>query len=127
MLFLDTDILIDVQRAHPPAVAWFGSLAEVPAISGLTKMELIQSAHNHRQVRETLRLIAPCPVFWPTPNDCERAVADLSRYGVSDGLGLIDALIAATVVRLNARLCTFNTKHFRVVAGLELHQPYLKR
>ena len=42
----------------------------------------------------------------------------------SDNLGLVDSLIAATAVGLGAILCTFNVKHFRVVAGLQMQQPY---
>lgn len=42
MRLLDTDILIDVQRGHPPALAWFSSLTEVPYLPGFVAMELLQ-------------------------------------------------------------------------------------
>jgi predicted nucleic acid-binding protein len=32
MLVLDTDVLIDVQRGHAAALAWFAGLAEVPSV-----------------------------------------------------------------------------------------------
>jgi hypothetical protein len=38
------------------------------------------------------------------------------------GLGLLDALIGATV--LGRPLATFNVKHYGVIAGLQTIQPY---
>jgi predicted nucleic acid-binding protein len=61
MRLLDTDVLIDLQRRHAPAVAWFGSLREVPSVPGVS-----------------------------------------------------------------ATLCTFNVKHYRMVPGLVLEQPYAR-
>jgi predicted nucleic acid-binding protein len=71
---LDTDILIDIQRGHPPAVAWFASLKDLPLVPGFVVMELIQDAQNTRQVRKALKLVAPLQVVWPTEMDCARAV-----------------------------------------------------
>lgn len=44
---------------------------------------------------------------------------------LSHNLGLIDSLIGATTIGLNATLCT-NVKHYRSVAGLLTEQPYLR-
>ena len=126
MLLLDTDILIDVQRGHPGALAWFAGLADVPAVPGLVVMELIQGAHNAKQVRDALRLTAPLPVVWPTEPDCQRALADFTTLHLSHGLGLIDALIAASAIGRSAELCTFNGKHYRAVPGLVLTRPYVR-
>ena len=57
-------------------------------------MELIQDAQNIAQVRETLKLVAPFPVVWPTATDCQRALHDFTVYHLSHNLGLLDALIA---------------------------------
>lgn len=35
MYLLDTDILIDVQRGHKPAVAWFAELESIPSVPEL--------------------------------------------------------------------------------------------
>ena len=126
MELTDTDILIDIQRKHAPAVAWFQSLGEPPSVPGLVVMELIQNAGSAAQVRRVQQMVAPFPVVWPSEDDCRRALADYATLHVSHGLGLIDALIAATAVGRSARLCTFNMKHFRVVPGLVIHQPYLR-
>jgi len=105
---LDTDVLIDIQRGHPPAVAWFNTLNELPSVPGIVVMELIQDAKNRQQVRQALKLVAPLPVVWPTEADCNRALSDFTAYHLSHNLGLLDALIAACTIGLSATLCTFN-------------------
>lgn len=126
MLLLDTDILIDIQRGHPPAVSWFESLNELPSIPGLVAMELIQDASNSQQVRKALKLVAPLPIVWPTEVDCYHAFSTFTAYHLSDNLGLVDSLIGACAVGLSATLCTFNVKHYKVVPGLSMEQPYAR-
>ena len=126
MDLLDTDVLIDVQRGHPPALAWFASLTELPAVPGFVVMELIQDARNALEVRQALKLVSPLRIVWPTETDCNRALSDFTAYHLSHGLGLLDALIAACAVGLSATLHTFNDKHYRVVPGLATAQPYAR-
>lgn len=126
MNLLDTDVLIDIQRGHAPALAWFAGLAELPGVPGLVVMELIQDAQNARQVRDALKLVGPLRVAWPTSTDCTRALSDFTTYHLSHGLGLLDALIAACAIGASAKLCTFNVKHYQVVPGLVTDQPYAR-
>jgi predicted nucleic acid-binding protein len=62
MDLVDTDVLIDVQRGHPPALTWFASLTGLPAIPGFVAMELIQDARNSQEVSEATKLTAPFQV-----------------------------------------------------------------
>ncbi|MBW4607901.1 MAG: PIN domain-containing protein [Hassallia sp. WJT32-NPBG1] len=126
MYLLDTDVLIDIQRGHAPAIAWFSSLPEIPSVPGFVVMELIQDAQNMQQVRNALKLVAPLPIVWATEADCARALSDFTMYHLSNSLGLLDALIAACAVGRGATLCTFNLKHYRVVPGLMTEQPYTR-
>src|SRR5438477_8224081 len=115
MDLVDTDVLIDVQRGHPPALAWFGSLTDLPAVPGFVVMELVQDARNAREVRQALKLVSPLQIVWPTEADCVRALSDFTAFHLSHGLDLLDALIAACAIGLSSTLCTFNDKHYRVV------------
>lgn len=124
MEVLDTDILIDVQRGHGPAVAWFAGLTTLPAVPGFVVMELIQDARNQREVRQVLRLVSPFAMVWPTEVDCATALSNFTAFHLSHSLGMLDALIAACAVGLSATLFTFNDKHYRVVPGLVIAQPY---
>ena len=126
MELLDTDVLIDIQRGHPPALVWFSQLKELPSIPGFVAMELIQDARDSREVKKAFKMVAPLNVVWPQPSDCQRALGDFSIYHLSHSLGLLDALIAATAIGLSATLLTFNIKHYRAVPGLKIKQPYVK-
>ena len=86
MDLIDTDVLIDVQRGHPQALAWFGGLAELPAVAGFVVMELVQDAGNAQEVRQALKLAAPLQVVWPTEADGARALSDFTAYHLSHGL-----------------------------------------
>ena len=124
MYLLDTDILIDIQRGHSPAIAWFATLSELPSVPGFVVMELVQDAQNKQQVRQALQLVAPLPIVWVTETNCTRALSDFTAYYLSHKVGLIDALIAACAIGRSATLCTFNVKHYRVIPGLRMEQPY---
>ncbi len=126
MNLVDTDVLIDVQRGHPPALAWFAALTDLPAVPGFVIMELIQDARNAREIRRSLKLVAPLQVVWPTEADCTRALSDFTVYHLSHGLGLLDALIGACAVRLSATLYSFNQKHYQAVPNLVTAQPYIR-
>ncbi len=126
MYLLDSDILIDIQRGHAPAIAWFSSLSEIPSIPGFVVMELIQNTKNTQHLRKTLQLVAPLPIVWATEADCARALIDFTTYHLSDRIGLLDSLIAACAVGHNLTLCTFNVKHYRVVPNLVTLQPYTR-
>lgn len=126
MNHLDTDVLIDVQRGHPPALAWFSGMTDLPAVSGYVVMELVQDARNAKEVRNALKLVAPLQLIWPTESDCTRTLADFSVYHLSHGLGLLDALIAACAVGASATLFTFNAKHYQIVPGLVTACPYVR-
>jgi predicted nucleic acid-binding protein len=121
---LDTDVLIDIQRGHMPAVAWFAGLRELPLVSGFTVMELIQDAPSSQHVRKALKLVSPFSIIWPTEAESSQALADFAIYHLSHGLGLLDSLIAACAVGRSATLCTFNIKHYVAVPGLVTEQPY---
>ncbi|MEM9274116.1 MAG: PIN domain-containing protein [Cyanobacteria bacterium P01_F01_bin.143] len=124
MYIIDTDILIDIQRGYNPALEWFASLQELPSVPGFVVMELIQGSRNQQEVRRVLQLVAPLTVVWPTETDCARALSEFTAYRLSHNVGLIDTLIAACAVGRNATLCTFNVKHYRVIPGLNIEQPY---
>jgi predicted nucleic acid-binding protein len=126
MYILDTDVLIDIQRGHAPAVAWFRGLSDPPSVPGFVVMELVQDANNQRQVRQVLKLVAPLPIVWPTTSDCDRALSDFTRLHLSHGLGLLDSLISACALGTGATLCTFNAKHYSAVPGLTTEQPYTR-
>ncbi len=126
VLIADTDILIDIQRRIPGAVSWSRSLPDALTVAGFTAMEVVQGARDTQEVKLAVEIIAPLTVVWPSKTDCERARKLFLSFHLSHRIGLIDALIAATAMGLDAELATFNVKHFRAVQGLKLVQPYTR-
>ena len=124
MRLLDSDVLIDVLRGYPPALEWFASLEEIPAIPGFVVRELIQDATSKERVNRALRLVEPMPVVWPRPADCQWALTVFRTFHLSHGLGLLDSLIAACTIGHQASLLTFNSKHFRALPELDIEAPY---
>ncbi|MEG5067374.1 hypothetical protein QUB33_27650 [Microcoleus sp. B3-A4] len=44
MYLLETDVLIDIQGGHAPAITGFSSLSDIPSVPGFVVIELIQDA-----------------------------------------------------------------------------------
>ena len=127
MLLLDTDIMVDILRAYPPAVNWLGaSVGEAPALAGLVVLELMDGCRNKMEMKRLLKRIDPFRVYWPTDRDCDRALTDFAKYRLSHGLSIMDVLIGECAVGVNATLCTFNTKHLKPIPGLKTMRPYSK-
>ena len=89
-------------------------------------MEMIQGTGNAAELRVLEVFLAPLPVACPDEAACAQGRANFARYHLSHSLGLVDALIAATVVGRAGTLCTFNVKHYRMVPGLATSQPYAR-
>ncbi len=87
-------------------------------------MELVAGCANKADLWRIQKIVVRYVLHWPTAADCQFALAQQSQLSFSHGLGLQDALIAATAIGQGATLCTFNVKHFSAVPGLVTEQPY---
>ncbi|NOU21951.1 MAG: type II toxin-antitoxin system VapC family toxin [Methyloglobulus sp.] len=123
-LLIDTDVLIDFLRGLEQAKDFIASLPEQAYVSAITVAELHVGVRNGKEravlteFLDTLDTIAL---------DAETAAnGGLLRrdYGKSHGVGLNDALIAATAINKRLQLVTLNEKHYPMVKNLLL--PYLK-
>ncbi|MFL5245642.1 MAG: PIN domain-containing protein [Gemmataceae bacterium] len=124
-MLLDTDVLVDILRSHPPALAWLKALTNAPiALPGLAAMELVQGCRNVAEQQQVEALLLRCTLHWPSAADCLRAFNDFTAFHLSNNLGLLDALIGETAVGLGLPLATFNLKHYRVIPNLQTVQPY---
>lgn len=128
MIFLDSDVLIDLLRKHPPAMAWFDVLPddEELVVSGYVVMELIQGCRNRLEQDRVQRELASYGVVWLSEMDCDRALGVFATYRLSHNAGLLDVLIGQTAVALGAPLHTFNQKHYRFIPGIRCVEPYSK-
>ena len=122
ILLVDTDILIDYLRGHPKAVRFVTESADDIAVSAMSVAELYAGvrgeAHESEQraLRDFLDLFAILPV---TATVAKTGGIYRRDYGSSHGVGLADAIIAATAVAAEAALQTLNTRHYPMFPEIE--------
>ena len=127
MILLDTDVMIDYLRGFKPARDWLDAAREQKiGLPGIVAMELLQGCQNAREQSRMEKSLSAYSIFWPDPENCERAIKNFALYRLSHQLGLLDALIAATAIGQNAELATFNKKHFGVIKELRIIHPYAR-
>ena len=76
-----------------------------------------EGAISHDQKGENRRRFRTLPL---TENTGHRAVVYMEEYGLSSGLRVADALIAATAAENNLTLCSGDKSHYRAIAELDL-------
>ena len=127
MVILDTDVMIDFLSQYPPTMNWLNSLGlEEVILPGFVVMELINGVKNKIEQRQLERNLEGYEIIWPKPEVCDEALLIFSRYHLSHGLGIFDALIGQTAIALNLPLYTFNQKHYDVIPNLHTVRPYEK-
>lgn len=125
-MLLDTDVLIDFLRGQPEARDFIASLPREVAVSAMTVAELHVGVREGAE-RQALEAMLATFRILPLDDDTARQGGLLRRdYGKSHGVGLNDALIAATAQRHALRLATLNIKHYPMLSGEQLMQPYRK-
>ncbi len=120
---VDTDVAIDYLRGHPQAGAFFRGIGPF-LMSVVTVAELDGGV---REGRERVVLEGFLKGVTVVPLDLVIAIrGGLIRrdYRKSHGVGLSDALVAATAETLSATVVTLNRKHFPATSLLLV--PYTK-
>jgi predicted nucleic acid-binding protein len=117
-VLLDTDILIDFLRGNNKAEAFISARADRIILSAIVVAELYAGVKG-RAEREALDALVS--LFRIVPVDVEIAKSGglyQRDYGKSHGVGLADAILAATAEAWKAELKTLNIKHYPMLEGL---------
>jgi predicted nucleic acid-binding protein len=117
-LLLDTCILIDHLREHPPAVDYIRDLSAEPLLSAVTIAEVYVGVRNRAETRRVERLLDRFGVLGIDAEIARRGGGFRREFARSHGTGLLDALIAATAQVNRARLVTRNARHFPMLDDL---------
>jgi len=118
---VDTDVLIDYLRGTENAVAFIIRHVNEIKLSSISITELYAGMRPH----ERTEMAAFLSLFEIIPIDSElaRAAGLLKRdYFPSHGVGIADAIIAATAQQHAAELVTLNTRHYPMFPNLS--PPY---
>ena len=123
-ILLDTDVLVDFLRGHKKAVAFVYVNSTRIILSSIVVAELYAGVKGDA---EQTALDAFISLFRVVPVNAEIAMAGglyKRDYGKSHGVGLADAILAATAEAEKAELKTLNRKHYPMLKGLR--PPYKK-
>jgi hypothetical protein len=121
-LLIDTDILADYLRGHAAAVAFVDDLVDAPALSALTVAELFAGIREGAERHALEAMLGACELIEVDVAIAREGGLLRRRYHPSHGVGLVDAMIAATAITHDHRLATRNRKHFPMLQDLVV--PY---
>ncbi|MFQ5739263.1 MAG: type II toxin-antitoxin system VapC family toxin [Acidobacteriota bacterium] len=117
-ILLDTDVLVDFLRGHSKAVAFVNTHSAWIILSSIVVAELYAGVKGHAEQAVLESFVS---LFRVVPVSAEIAkTGGLYKrdYGKSHGLGLADAILAATAEVEKAELKTLNSKHYPMLKGL---------
>ncbi len=115
----DTDVLVDFLRGFDKAVDFVNAHAHRIILSSIVVAELYAGVKGDAELRVLENFVS---LFRVVPVSAEIAKAGglyKRDYGKSHGVGLADAILAATAEMENAELKTLNTKHYPMLKGIE--------
>ncbi len=119
LILLDTDVLVDFFRGHRKAVAFVKARCPRIILSSIVVAELYTGVKGDAEQEALENFISLFRVV-PVSAEIARAGGLYKRdYGKSHGVGLADAILAATAEAENAELKTLNTKHYPMLKGLK--------
>ena len=119
-LFLpDTDVLIDFLRGYQQAVEFINTNASEIILSTIVIAELYAGVRGKQELTILNDFISLFDVI-PINSEIAKIGGLYKRdFGKSHGVGLADAIIAATCHSKNAQLKTLNVKHYPMIKNLE--------
>lgn len=118
-LVVDTDVMVDFLKGHPKAVTLVKRDSARIILCSIVVAELYAGVRSDEELETLDSLISLFRVL-PVSLELGRAGGLYRRdYGKTHGVGLADAIIAATVEVEGAELRTLNTKHYPMIRGLK--------
>jgi len=124
-VLIDTDVLIDYLRGYPQSVEYLEGLTDIPYVSALTVAELFAGVKGNKEKEKLESLIETFSVIELNRESARLGGLFLRDHGKSHGVGLADALIAATAKLHGLTLITLNIKHFPMLNNA--FPPYWKK
>ena len=117
-ILIDTDVMVDFLRGHPKAIAIVQTNSNRIILSSIVVAELYAGVRGNDELNTLDNLISLFRVIPVSPTLAKLGGLYKRDYAKSHGLGLADAIIAATADSENAELHTLNTKHYPMFKDL---------
>lgn len=124
-LLVDADVLIDYLRGLRVAVDFIADNATRVILSAITVAELYGGVKGRDEEAVLEQLVSLYRVLPITTSIARRSGLFKRDFGKSHGIGLADAIVAATALAEPAELATLNVRHYPMLKGLR--PAYLKK
>ena len=118
-ILLDSDVLIDFLRGNKKAIEFMDKFSSQIILSPIVIAELYAGVKGENELEVLDNFIS---LFNTVPITSEIAKAGglyKRDFGKSYGVGLADAILAATADKEKADLKTLNVKHYPMIKGLK--------
>jgi predicted nucleic acid-binding protein len=117
-ILIDTDVLVDFFRGQKKAVAFINTYNARIILSAIVVAELYAGVKDDAEQAALQNFVSLFQIV-PVSAEIGKAGGLYKRdYGKSHGVGLADAILAATAEAENAELKTLNIKHYPMLKGL---------
>lgn len=118
-ILVDTDVLIDFLRGYDKAITFIDEFSPNIILSPIVIAELYAGVKGNKELYVLDNFVS---LFRIVPIDSAIAKAGglyKLEFGKSHGVGLADAILAATAEKEHAELKTLNVKHYPMIKGLK--------
>lgn len=116
---IDTTIWIDFFRNVTGNIIT-SELVSASVVSYVAWGELIQGVKNKLEKKYINEIFKMTELDLGSPSISLLSIDILDKYALSHGIGVIDAIIAATALERKLTILTLNTKHFGCIKGLQV-------
>jgi predicted nucleic acid-binding protein len=118
-VLVDTDVLIDYLRGNDKAVTFIDKFSSHIILSSIVLAELYAGVKGTNELSVLNNFVSLFRIV-SIDSDIAKAGGLYKRdFGKSHGVGLADAILAATADKENAKLKTLNVKHYPMIKGLK--------
>lgn len=118
-ILLDTDILVDFLRGHSKAMAFVNANSARIILSTIVVAELYAGVKGDAEQAVLEAFVSLFRIVPVNVNIAKAGGLYKRDYGKSHGVGLADAILAATAEAEKAELKTLNIKHYPMLKGIK--------
>ena len=123
-VLIDTDVMVDFLRGNPKAVALVKAHSAHIILSSIVVAELYSGVRGDKELQTLDALVSLFRIIPVSPELAREGGLFKNKYAKSHGVGLAEAIIAASAKAEHAELKTLNVKHYPMFKGLR--PPYRK-
>lgn len=120
---IDTSILVDYLRGVPLAVDFLDSI-ELPCISVITGMEIIQGSRNKKELEINFSFLNNFRIIEINREISKITMNLIKKYRLKYNAKILDTFIAATAINQNKKIITKNIKDFQFIKEIKIKNPY---